>query len=650
MRPASRVHFGESRVPADDRMATGRLVRAFGEDCYVIEDAQALPPFLVSVASDSDHWLFVSSNGGLTAGRRSPATALFPYVTEDKLADSAGVTGPVTVARRHARRPGARSGTRWPTATGSSTGSSRRLSKNVLGTRLVFEEENEELGLGFRASWRTSERFGFVRECTLSNRGDGSGDRPAARRPAQPAPRRRRRAAPAGLQRPARRLQAERADARLLAGRLHAGGAGGGPARAAGGPPRHHRLEPRPPRRRASTSPPRPTGPSPAGAALAGRRRWRAASAAPTSSRPGSSSAPATSGPGSWWPTWPAPRQDVARLLRASSRRPEALVAELQADVARGAARIEQLLAATDGAQLTADRTASAHHLSNVLFNDLRGGVFAHGTGIPGRDFEAFVRAANRPAWARHAAALAALPDAGAAGGPPGPRRGPRRPGPHAALGRVPAALLQPPPRRSQPALEPLRHPGARRARRPGARLPGQLARHLPELGGAGPELPRLRRAAGGQVRQRLDRRRPQPVPDRPGRHRLGGAGAGPPLVHHRLLGRPPARLPAAPPRALRRTTTRPRSPRWLERPLFTYADVPYRFRPYADIVADPRNTIRFDADRHARIQARAAAGRHRRAAAPRRGRRWSGSRWWRSCWSRRWPSSPTSSRAAASG
>ena len=85
----------------------------------------------------------------------------------------------------------------------------------------------------------------------------------------------------------------------------------------------------------------------------------------------------------------------MAGLLEAL-REPEALAAEVRADAARGTLRIEEMLAATDGQQLGADRLAAAHHLSNVLFNDLRGGVYAQGTAIPGRDFEAFVRGEPR--------------------------------------------------------------------------------------------------------------------------------------------------------------------------------------------------------------------------------------------------------------
>src|SRR3954470_17186226 len=75
---------------------TGALVERDGETFYRIDNHDVLPPFLMSVVSDSDHWLFVSSNGALTAGRRNAKFALFPYTTEDKLTDSVNVSGPYT--------------------------------------------------------------------------------------------------------------------------------------------------------------------------------------------------------------------------------------------------------------------------------------------------------------------------------------------------------------------------------------------------------------------------------------------------------------------------------------------------------------------------------------------------------------------------
>ena len=73
--------------------------------------------------------------------------------------------------------------------------------------------------------------------------------------------------------------------------------------------------------------------------------------------------------------------------------------------------------------------------------------------------------------------------------------------------------------------------------RRPDHPLRGQLARHLPELGGAVSELPRVPARARLGVRQRLDCRRVQSLPDHPGRHRLGGARSRRPVEPHRLLG-----------------------------------------------------------------------------------------------------------------
>ncbi|MCX5731191.1 MAG: hypothetical protein NTY18_07535, partial [Deltaproteobacteria bacterium] len=170
MRRPAGILFGRSPVPLQDRPVEGRFADAFGEEFYVIDGAQGMHPFLMSVVSDSDHWLFVASNGGLTAGRKNPGLALFPYVTEDKLVDCAGITGPVTslLVTRGGRR------SLWHPFRDSDLlayAVTRRLYKNVVGNRLVFEETNQDLGVTFRYEWTTSDRFWFVRECALENRG-----------------------------------------------------------------------------------------------------------------------------------------------------------------------------------------------------------------------------------------------------------------------------------------------------------------------------------------------------------------------------------------------------------------------------------------------------------------------------------------------
>jgi hypothetical protein len=63
-----------------------------------------MPPFLMSLASDTDLWMFVTSGGGLTAGRVEADGSIFPYETVDKLHDAHHQSGPVTLMR--VRRPG----------------------------------------------------------------------------------------------------------------------------------------------------------------------------------------------------------------------------------------------------------------------------------------------------------------------------------------------------------------------------------------------------------------------------------------------------------------------------------------------------------------------------------------------------------------
>jgi hypothetical protein len=47
----------------------------------------------MSIVSSSDHWLFISSTGGLSAGRASAEQAIFPYYTDDKITENSENTG-----------------------------------------------------------------------------------------------------------------------------------------------------------------------------------------------------------------------------------------------------------------------------------------------------------------------------------------------------------------------------------------------------------------------------------------------------------------------------------------------------------------------------------------------------------------------------
>ncbi|MBT5701080.1 MAG: hypothetical protein HOI67_06480, partial [Gammaproteobacteria bacterium] len=152
---------------------TGGFVTFAEERYYAIRNVDKIPTFFISVVSDSDHWLFVASNGGLTAGRVSPDTALFPYITVDKIYESTLHTGSKTLLR--AELEGQHDD--WEpfnTEHDNRFEISRNLYKNGLGNKLMFEEINHDLQLAFRYTWVCSDSYGFVRQCELENLGSGS--------------------------------------------------------------------------------------------------------------------------------------------------------------------------------------------------------------------------------------------------------------------------------------------------------------------------------------------------------------------------------------------------------------------------------------------------------------------------------------------
>ncbi len=79
---------------------TGGLITDDGIEYYRIDGVEEMDPFLMTVVSGSDLWMFVSSTGALTAGRRDADHSVFPYETDDRLHRAAGLTGPVTVIAR----------------------------------------------------------------------------------------------------------------------------------------------------------------------------------------------------------------------------------------------------------------------------------------------------------------------------------------------------------------------------------------------------------------------------------------------------------------------------------------------------------------------------------------------------------------------
>jgi len=138
------------------------------EEWFKIADHDSMRPFLMNIVSDSNHWMFIASNGGLTAGRKNSRYSLFPYYTDDKLIDLAEVTGSKTIIK--VVIDGAI--TLWEPFSEHCKGSfstRKNLYKSRYGNKVLFEEINQDLGLTFRYQWNSSSKYGFVRKAELVN-------------------------------------------------------------------------------------------------------------------------------------------------------------------------------------------------------------------------------------------------------------------------------------------------------------------------------------------------------------------------------------------------------------------------------------------------------------------------------------------------
>ena len=165
------IFVGDTEQKVSEQGIRGEYVSMLGDTFYKIKNYDGMPPFFMSIVSSSDHWLFISSTGGLSAGRGSAEQSLFPYYTEDKLTENSENTGnkSILMVTRGERT------SLWEPFSERYRGQyqiERNIYKNVLGTVLVFEEINHSLKLNYRYAWRTSDMFGFVKTTWLSNFGE----------------------------------------------------------------------------------------------------------------------------------------------------------------------------------------------------------------------------------------------------------------------------------------------------------------------------------------------------------------------------------------------------------------------------------------------------------------------------------------------
>ena len=153
----------------------GSFTTHHGKQFYKIENFDAMEDFFMTITSASDIWNFCWSQGGITAGRIDCDHAVFPYYTADKVSDAKSYTGSYTAIR--VEKDGM---TRlWepfaplyssPAARNElSQHITRNIYKNIAGTTIYFEEQNDELGLSFEYGWTSSAKFGLVRTARIQN-------------------------------------------------------------------------------------------------------------------------------------------------------------------------------------------------------------------------------------------------------------------------------------------------------------------------------------------------------------------------------------------------------------------------------------------------------------------------------------------------
>jgi hypothetical protein len=404
----TKLLVGSTPINEHANTTEGSYVKLMGETYYRISHYDLLPPFFMSLVSGADHWLFIASTGGLTAGRISPDFALFPYETEDKITAHAEQAGSKTILRV------TRGGQTflWEPFSERYAGVYRRdrhLYKNVYGNKLVFEEVNHDLLLTLRTAWSTGDRFGFIKSCWLQNNGsqlcriellDGlqnllpHGATAALQTSLSSLVNAYKRneldpktelgifalsATLSDRAEPSESLKATVAwqvgldsiGHLLCTDQINAFRTG-------------YLLDPEQDVR------------GKAGAYLVNA----ALELSPHQSH--------------HWRIVADVNQDsaaIARLTELLQLEPNTVIKAIDDDIAHGTANLVGYVAAADGVQMTAEKTTTAHHFANVLFNIMRGGIFVDGYQIQRDNVINLVVVRNRAVLATHSGWFAGLPE-----------------------------------------------------------------------------------------------------------------------------------------------------------------------------------------------------------------------------------------------
>jgi len=162
------IYLGDTNLNCSEAEVEGKFVELHNEKFYKISNSDQMSDFFMSIVSDSDHWMFISSNGSLSAGRKDRNNALFPYYTVDKIHDFRDKTGSKTIMLVE---KGDKTLLWKPFSNGLRKiyKIERNLYKSIYGNKIIFEEVNFDLGMSFQYSWSNTEKYGFVKTSQVSN-------------------------------------------------------------------------------------------------------------------------------------------------------------------------------------------------------------------------------------------------------------------------------------------------------------------------------------------------------------------------------------------------------------------------------------------------------------------------------------------------
>lgn len=158
----------DNEINFKNNLVSMDIIAIEGEQFYKITNSDSMRPFFMSIVSDSNHWMFISSNGGLSAGRKNAEFALFPYYTDDKITESADITGSKSIFQIQSDNqiyiweP-------FSERFNDKYSISRNLYKNRYGNKIIFEEIHHDFQLTYRYQWNSSNKYGFIKKSELIN-------------------------------------------------------------------------------------------------------------------------------------------------------------------------------------------------------------------------------------------------------------------------------------------------------------------------------------------------------------------------------------------------------------------------------------------------------------------------------------------------